>query len=152
MMVAGRNRRRMATQRRVLKATNRHLALRQAELSELEDDIDGAIRDTPAWQEDADLLNSVPGIGPVTQRTLIAGLPELGQLTRRIKSSPSSASHRSIATAAPCVDAAPSPAILLQFRGIAFELVSDGEKDAVLYMAACRKSARHSSAKVSLSV
>jgi transposase len=83
MMVAERNRRRMARQSRVLKAIDRHLVLLQAELSELEGDIDGAIRDTPAWQEEADLLDSVPGIGPVTRRTLIAELPELGQLTRR---------------------------------------------------------------------
>jgi transposase len=83
MMVAERNRRRMATQRRVLKAIERHLAVLQAELSELEGDIDGAIRNTPAWQQEADLLKSVPGIGPVTLRTLIADLPELGQLTRR---------------------------------------------------------------------
>jgi len=83
MMVAERNRRRMATQRRVLKAIDRHLVLLQAELSELDGDIDGAIRNTPAWQEEADLLDSVPGIGPVTRRTLIAELPELGQLTRR---------------------------------------------------------------------
>jgi transposase len=83
MMVAERNRRRMATQRRVTKAIDRHLVLLQAELSELEADIDGAIRNTPAWQEEADLLNSVPGIGPVTRRTLIAELPELGHLTRR---------------------------------------------------------------------
>src|SRR5580704_12348653 len=71
MMVAERNRRRMATQRRVLKAIERHLAVLQAELSELEGDIDGAIRNTPAWQQEADLLKSVPGIGPVTLRTLI---------------------------------------------------------------------------------
>jgi len=83
MMVAERNRRRMAAQRRVIKAIDRHLALLQAELSELEGDIDGAIRQTPAWQEDADLLNSVPGVGPATRRTLIAELPELGALTRR---------------------------------------------------------------------
>src|SRR5580704_18085761 len=44
MMVAERNRRRMATQRRVLKAIERHLVLLQAELSELDRDIDGAIR------------------------------------------------------------------------------------------------------------
>ena len=83
MMVAERNRRRMATQRRVLKAIDRHLAVLQVELSELEGDIDDAIRSSPVWQADADLLNSVPGIGPVTQRTLIAELPELGQLDRR---------------------------------------------------------------------
>ena len=83
MMVAERNRRRMATQRRVLKAIERHLVLLQAELSELDGDIDGAIRNTPAWQADADLLGSVPGVGPVTRRTLIAELPELGRLSRR---------------------------------------------------------------------
>src|SRR4030095_4292157 len=30
-----------------------------------------------------DLLRSVPGVGPVVARTLIAELPELGQLDRR---------------------------------------------------------------------
>ncbi len=83
MMVAERNRRRMATQRRVIKAIARHLALLQAELSELEGDIDGAIRNSPAWRADADLLKSVPGVGPATLRTLIAELPELGTLSRR---------------------------------------------------------------------
>jgi transposase len=83
MIVAERNRRRMATQCRVIRAIERHLALLQAELSELEHDIDGAIRNSPAWQADADLLASVPGIGKATLRTLIAELPELGRLTRR---------------------------------------------------------------------
>jgi len=83
MMVAERNRRRLANQRRVLRAIERHLAVLQTELSELEGDIDGAIRSTPAWQADADLLASVPGVGPATLRTLIAELPELGRLTRR---------------------------------------------------------------------
>jgi transposase len=83
MMVAERNRRRRATQRRVLQAIERHLELLQSELSELEGDIDGAIRNSPAWQADADLLVSVPGVGPATLRTLIAELPELGRLDRR---------------------------------------------------------------------
>ncbi len=83
MMVAERNRRRRATQRRVLQAIDRHLELLQTELSELDGDIDGAIRGSPAWQADADLLASVPGVGPATLRTLIAELPELGRLDRR---------------------------------------------------------------------
>jgi transposase len=83
MIVAERNRRRMATQPRVIGAIERHLAVLQAELSELEGDVDGAIRKSPAWQADADLLVSVPGVGPATLRTLIAELPELGRLTRR---------------------------------------------------------------------
>jgi len=83
MMGAERNRRRQATQRRVLGAIDRHLAVLQAELSELEGDIDGAIRSSPAWHQDAELMASVPGVGPATVRTLIAELPELGRLTRR---------------------------------------------------------------------
>ena len=83
MIVAEGNRRRRASQRRVIRAIERHLALLQAELSELDGDIDEAIRKSPAWQADADLLQSVPGVGPATLRTLIAELPELGSLTRR---------------------------------------------------------------------
>jgi transposase len=83
MMVAERNRRRRATQRRVLRAIDRHIELLQSELSELEQDIDGAIRKCPAWQADADLLASLPGVGKATLRTLIAELPELGRLDRR---------------------------------------------------------------------
>jgi transposase len=83
MVIAERHRRRMASQRRVIRAIERHLALLQTELSELEGDIDGAIRKSPAWQADADLLASVPGVGKATLRTLIAELPELGHLNRR---------------------------------------------------------------------
>jgi len=57
--------------------------LLQAELSKLDRDIDGAIRKSPAWQADADLLASAPGIGKAALRTLIAEPPELGRLDRR---------------------------------------------------------------------
>jgi transposase len=83
MIVAEKNRRRLAGQRRVLKAIDRHVDLLQVELSELDRDIDGAIRKSPAWQADADLLVSVPGIGQATLRNLIAEVPELGCLDRR---------------------------------------------------------------------
>ena len=83
MIVAEESRHRIAGQPRVLKAIDRHVDLLQAELSELDRDIDGAIRKSPAWQADADLLASVPGVGKATLRTLIAELPELGRLDRR---------------------------------------------------------------------
>jgi transposase len=83
MIVAEGNRRRMARQPRVIRAIERHLAVLQAELSELDGGIDDAIRQTPAWQADADLLASVPGVGKATLRTLIAELAELGHLNRR---------------------------------------------------------------------
>ena len=39
-----------------------------------------AVRGSPAWRKKEDLLASVPGVGPTIARTLIAELPELGQL------------------------------------------------------------------------
>lgn len=38
---------------------------------------------SPAWREDDDLLQRVPGVGPVLATTLIAELPELGRLNRK---------------------------------------------------------------------
>ena len=40
------------------------------------------IEDSPVWKAKDELLQSIPGIGPVTSRTLLADLPELGTLTR----------------------------------------------------------------------
>ena len=56
--------------------------LRQ-ELAALDTDLNDAVRGTPAWREKEDLLASVPGIGPVIARTMIAELPELGTLDRK---------------------------------------------------------------------
>jgi transposase len=78
-----RNRKRSLTQCRLLKGVDRILALLQKELSELERDIDDAVRGTPAWREKDELLQSVPGIGSKVSSMLIAELPELGALTRR---------------------------------------------------------------------
>lgn len=83
MIVAEGNRRRMLTARRTLKSVDRVLATLKAQLEQIDDDIDTAIRSTPAWREAEDLLISVPGIGPRIARTLIAEMPELGRLDRR---------------------------------------------------------------------
>lgn len=83
MMVAERNRRRRLANRMLIKALDRHLDLLQKQLSQLEEEIDTSIRGTPAWRAKEDLLTSVPGIGPNIARTLIAELPELGQLDRK---------------------------------------------------------------------
>lgn len=54
-----------------------------AQLAELDRDIDDTIKGSPVWRAADNLLTSVPGIGDVTAHTLIADLPELGQLDRR---------------------------------------------------------------------
>ena len=55
----------------------------EKELAELDGDIDTSVRGSPAWREKENLLASVPGVGPVISRTLIADLPELGTLSRK---------------------------------------------------------------------
>ena len=109
MIVAEKNRRRLAGQPRVLKAIDRHVDLLQAELSELDRDIDGAIRKSPAWQADADLLASVPGVG---KRRCAPSSPNCPNSDASIdeKSPPSSGSLPSIATAASRAAEKQSPA------------------------------------------
>lgn len=83
MIVAETNRRRQLSQRLLLRGVDRHLALLQKELTEIERELDDSIRGTPAWRANDDLLQSVPGIGNTVSRTLLAELPELGTLGRR---------------------------------------------------------------------
>jgi transposase len=77
------NRRRRAADKRLAKKIDRHVAFLEKELRDIDADINAGVRASPAWRETEDLLSSVPGIGPVTARTLIAELPELGSLDRR---------------------------------------------------------------------
>lgn len=83
MMTMERNRRHMLTSKRLIKSVDRLLAVLQKELSSLEHELDDTIRGTPAWREKEELLTSVPGVGNGLARTLLADLPELGQLGRR---------------------------------------------------------------------
>jgi len=78
-----RQRRRQLQEPRLVRRVEAHLAWLQKELSEIETDLDDAVRASPAWRATEDLLASVPGIGKTSARTLIAELPELGSLDRR---------------------------------------------------------------------
>lgn len=82
MMVAERNRL-SAASRAVRKRIEAHLRWLEAELERADKDLDQAIRQSPIWKEHEDLLKSVPGIGPIVSRTLLAELPELGTLNRK---------------------------------------------------------------------
>ena len=55
----------------------------QKELTSIDTDIDDHVRGSPAWAAAEDLLTSVPGVGSITARTVIAELPEIGTLDRR---------------------------------------------------------------------
>jgi transposase len=83
MAVAERQRQKRVTVPHLRKSIVRLLKALERELASVDTDINDAVRGSPAWREKEDLLASVPGIGPTIARTLIAELPELGQLSRR---------------------------------------------------------------------
>jgi len=58
-----------------------HLAWLEADLGEIDEDLRQRLRASPLWREQDDLLQSVPGIGPIVSLTLLAELPELGRLS-----------------------------------------------------------------------
>jgi transposase len=80
MIVAERNREKRVAVSRIRKSIARLIAALEKELSEIDAEIDAGVRGSPAWREKEDLLASVPGVGSITARTLIAELPELGTL------------------------------------------------------------------------
>jgi transposase len=57
----------------------RHVAWLGAEEAEADRLLGEAVRASPAWRERDELLRSIPGVGPVVSRTLLAALPELGE-------------------------------------------------------------------------
>lgn len=83
MMVAERQRQKRVTVPHLRNSIVRLLKALERELASVDTDINDAVRGSPAWREKEDLLASVPGVGPTIARTLIAELPELGQLSRR---------------------------------------------------------------------
>ena len=82
-MMAAEGQRERRADKRLKKSIARLRKALEKELNELDADIDDHVRGSPVWAEKEDLLASVPGVGPVIARTLIAELPELGTLDRR---------------------------------------------------------------------
>ncbi len=76
------NRSRRATDKRLAKRLDRHVAFLEKELVEIDRDIGEAIKSSAVWCKTEALLKSVPGIGDVTARTLLAEMPELGTVDR----------------------------------------------------------------------
>jgi transposase len=83
MIVAERQRQRRLVEKHLQRSFARLIKALEKELSALDQSIDDAVRGSPSWREKEDLLASVPGVGAVIARTLIAELPELGSLGRK---------------------------------------------------------------------
>jgi transposase len=83
MLAAEGQRLKRAEAARLRRSIERVIRALDKELAGLDEDIDDNVRGSPVWREKENLLKSVPGIGPIIARTLIAELPELGQLDRK---------------------------------------------------------------------
>jgi transposase len=83
MIVAERNRERRTGVKRIRKSIARLIAALEKELAEIDAEIETGVRGSPVWRNNEDLLASVPGVGAVIARTLMAELPELGTLDNK---------------------------------------------------------------------
>lgn len=83
MMTAEKNRLGASTSKAVRERIQAHIRWLEKELSRTDGDLDETIENNPTFKENEALLKSVPGVGPVLCRTLLAELPELGSLSHR---------------------------------------------------------------------
>jgi transposase len=60
-----------------------HITWLEGQRDELDGQLRQRLQDSPIWKEKDELLRSVKGIGPVTSFSLLATLPELGQLSHK---------------------------------------------------------------------
>lgn len=83
MATAEKNRLGASTSKAVRGRIQAHIRWLEKELSRTDRDLDETIEASPTLKENEALLRSVPGVGPVLCRTLLAELPELGSLSPR---------------------------------------------------------------------
>lgn len=82
MLTAERNRLAMMP-RRIHPSLRRHITMMERELKRIDDEIEQAIAANDELRARDTMLRSMKGVGPVTSATLLAELPELGQISRR---------------------------------------------------------------------
>ena len=80
MRAQEKNRRSEADDRAMAERISRLIEVLDSEIAEIETDIKGLIKVEPEIAEDARLMRSLPGVGPVACMQLIAKMPELGSV------------------------------------------------------------------------
>lgn len=65
------------------KSLSQHMAWLDKRIADADDGMVQRLRSSKIWSDKADLLQSVPGVGPVLSTTMLALCPELGMLNRR---------------------------------------------------------------------
>ena len=82
MLTAERNRR-AGVSPSIRAEIDEHVAWLTARLKQADRELVRLLRGSPLWRERDDLLEGVPGVGPVLTATLVADLPELGTLNHK---------------------------------------------------------------------
>ena len=67
----------------VRRGITQHIRWLERQLDDVDGELGALIEASPLWRAQDDLLQSVPGVGPVLSRTLLGELPELGRLTHK---------------------------------------------------------------------
>lgn len=83
MRTSEENRRKQAIAPRVEQDIADHLRYIDRQITAIDQDVDKYIKALPEYREKDESLQSIPGIGKQTSRTLISELPELGDLNRQ---------------------------------------------------------------------
>jgi transposase len=60
-----------------------HIRWLERHLRDVDHDLDRTVQSSPIWRAKENLLRTLPGVAPVTSRTLIGSLSELGFLNRK---------------------------------------------------------------------
>ena len=81
-LVVGKNRLRRSSHS-VHPSIQSHIRWLEGELTDLDKGLQKALRRSPAWRENDNLLRLVPGVGEQLSLSLLAYLPELGTLNRK---------------------------------------------------------------------
>lgn len=82
MLIAERNRLEHATPP-IRRDITQHIRWLERRVADVDRDLDDTLQSSPVWRAKENLLRSVPGVGPIVSRTLLADLPELGHLNRK---------------------------------------------------------------------
>jgi transposase len=83
MLTMGRNRLGACRDEAVRADLEAHVAWLEGRLNNSDKALEEAVKASAAWREKEGLLRSIPGVGPVASRTLLAGMPELGTLSNK---------------------------------------------------------------------
>ena len=71
-------------EKRARTSVEKHIRWIDNEIKTLERELDRRIAENEQWKETDRILQSIPGLGPQTSRTLIGQLPELGHVDRKV--------------------------------------------------------------------